>query len=62
MIHARTLGLLLSLAEVGKVLGIEQQKMTEGKALIKFFCVPYDTIDGVPQFHSPLIIPINGRF
>ena len=53
MIHARTLGLLLSLAEVGKVLGIEQQKMTEGKALVKFFCVPYDTIDGVPQFHSP---------
>lgn len=53
MIHARTLGLPSSLAEVGKVLGIEQQKMTEGKALIKFFCVPYDTIDGVPQFHNP---------
>ncbi len=52
MIHARTLGLPSSLAEVGKVLGIEQQKMTEGKALIKFFCVPYDTIDGVPQFHD----------
>ena len=57
MIHARTLGLLLSLAEVGKVLGIEQQKMTEGKALIKFFCVPYDTIDGVPQFHNPKDYP-----
>ena len=57
MIHARTLGLLLSLAEVGKVLGIEQQKMTEGKALIKFFCVPYDTIDGVPQFHYPKDYP-----
>ena len=52
MIHARTLGLPSSLAEVGKVLGIEQQKMTEGKALIKFFCVPYDTVDGVPQFHN----------
>ena len=52
MIHARTLGLPSSLAEVGKVLGIEQQKMAEGKALIKFFCVPYDTIDGVPQFHD----------
>lgn len=52
MIHARTLGLPSSLAEVGSVLGIEQQKMTEGKALIKFFCTPYDTIDGVPQFHS----------
>ena len=57
MIHARTLGLPSSLAEVGKVLGIEQQKMTEGKALIKFFCVPYDTIDGVPQFHNPKDYP-----
>ena len=57
MIHARTLGLPSSLAEVGKVLGIEQQKMTEGKALIKFFCVPYDIIDGVPQFHSPTDYP-----
>ena len=57
MIHARTLGLPSSLAEVGKVLGIEQQKITEGKALIKFFCVPYDTIDGVPQFHSPTDYP-----
>ena len=53
MIHARTLGLPSSLAEVGKVLDIEQQKMTEGKALVKFFCVPYDTVDGVPQFHNP---------
>ena len=57
MIHARTLGLPSSLAEVGKVLGIEQQKMTEGKALIKSFCVPYDTIDGVPQFHYPKDYP-----
>ena len=57
MIHARTLGLPSSLAAVGKVLGIEQQKMTEGKALIKFFCMPYDTIDGVPQFHSPTDYP-----
>lgn len=53
MIHSRTLGLPSSLAEVGTVLGIEQQKMTEGKALIKFFCVPYDIIDSVPQFHNP---------
>ncbi|HOC34472.1 MAG TPA: DNA polymerase, partial [Ruminococcus flavefaciens] len=57
MIHARTLGLPSSLAEVGEVLGIEQQKMAEGKALIKFFCVPYDTIDGVPQFHNPKDYP-----
>lgn len=57
MIHSRYLGLPSSLAEVGTVLGIEQQKMSEGKALIKFFCVPYDTIDGVPQFHNPSDYP-----
>ena len=57
MIHARTLGLPSSLAEVGKVLGIEQQKMAEGKALIKFFCVPYDMINGVPQFRNPKDYP-----
>ena len=57
IIHARTLGLPSSLAEVGKVLGIEQQKMTEGKALIKFFCTPYDTIGSVPQFHNPKDYP-----
>lgn len=57
MIHARTLGLPSSLAEIGKVLSIEQQKMTEGKALIKFFCMPYDTIGSVPQFHSPTDYP-----
>lgn len=57
MIHSRTLALPSSLAEVGAVLGIEQQKMTEGKALIKFFCTPYDTTDGVPHFHSPADFP-----
>ena len=51
------LGLPLTLAGVGSVLKLEQQKMTEGKALIKFFCMPYDTIDGVPQFHSPTDYP-----
>jgi DNA polymerase len=40
MIKAATLGLPGSLAEVGEVLGLDQQKLTEGKALIKFFCVP----------------------
>ena len=32
------LGLPLTLAGVGSVLKLEQQKMTEGKALIKYFC------------------------
>ena len=53
MIHCRYLGLPSSLAEAGAVLGIEQQKMAEGKALIKYFCVPYSSEKGVPHFHSP---------
>lgn len=57
MIHSRTLGLPSSLAEVGKVLNLEQQKMTEGKTLIKYFCVPYDIVDGTPQFHTPADAP-----
>lgn len=57
MIHCRTLSLPSSLEESGKVLKIEQQKMTEGKSLIKFFCVPYEIADGVPQFHKPQKFP-----
>lgn len=40
MIHGRTLALPSSLAEVGAVLGIEQQKMTEGKATHQVFLYP----------------------
>jgi len=40
MIWSAYLGLPLSLAGVGAVLGLEKQKMTEGKELIKFFCQP----------------------
>ncbi|MCM1439301.1 MAG: DNA polymerase [Roseburia sp.] len=57
MMHYRTLSLPSSLEEAGKVLKIEQQKMTEGKSLIKFFCVPYEIADGVPQFHKPQNFP-----
>ena len=53
MVAAAYLGLPLTLAGVGSALKLEQQKMTEGKALIRYFCVPYDTIDGVPKFHKP---------
>lgn len=35
-----TLGLPLSLEGVGAVLGLEKQKLAEGKDLIKYFCVP----------------------
>ena len=40
MIWAATMGLPLSLEGVGAVLGLEKQKMTEGKDLIKYFCQP----------------------
>lgn len=40
MIWSATLGLPLSLEGIGAVLGLEKQKLTEGKALIKYFCVP----------------------
>ena len=39
------MGLPLSLAAVGRVLGLEEQKMTEGKALIRYF--------STPPFHEP---------
>ncbi len=40
MVWAATMGLPLSLEGVGSVLGLEKQKLTEGKELIKFFCQP----------------------
>lgn len=40
MVWAATMGLPLSLKGVGAVLKLEDQKMDEGKALIKYFSVP----------------------
>lgn len=40
MIWAATLGLPLSLEGAGAVLGLEKQKLSEGKKLIRYFCVP----------------------
>lgn len=40
MIWSATMGLPLSLEGVGAVLGLEKQKLTEGKDLIRFFCQP----------------------
>ena len=40
MVWSATLGLPLSLENVGAVLGLEKQKLTEGKELIRYFCVP----------------------
>lgn len=40
MIWSATLGLPMSLENVGTVLGLDKQKLTEGKNLIKYFCLP----------------------
>lgn len=40
MVWSAYLGLPLSLEGVGTVLGLEEQKMKEGKALIRYFCTP----------------------
>ncbi|MEG1704901.1 MAG: DNA polymerase [Niameybacter sp.] len=39
-VQAASLGLPLSLAGVGQVLGLQQQKMKEGKDLIRYFSIP----------------------
>ena len=46
MVWSAYMGLPLSLSAVGSVLGLEEQKMTEGKALIRYFFVP--------PFHEPV--------
>ena len=40
MIWAAYMGLPLSLAGTGAVLGLDEQKLKEGKDLIRYFCVP----------------------
>lgn len=40
MIWSAYMGLPLSLEGVGAVLGLEKQKLTEGKDLIRYFCTP----------------------
>ena len=40
MVWSAYLGLPLSLESVGAALGLEKQKLSEGKALIRYFCVP----------------------
>ena len=40
MVWAAYLGLPLSLKDAGMALGLDKQKLTEGKELIKHFCVP----------------------
>ena len=40
MVWSAYMGLPLSLEGVGAVLGLEKQKLTEGKDLIRYFCTP----------------------
>lgn len=40
MVWSAYMGLPLSLAGVGSILGLEEQKLSEGKELIRYFCMP----------------------
>ena len=53
MVWAATLGLPLSLEGVGAVLGLEKQKISEGKELIRYFCTPGRLRDGTAVRHYP---------
>ena len=53
MVWSAYLGLPLSLKDAGAALGLDKQKLTEGKDLIKYFCVPGK--DG--QRHLPADAP-----
>ena len=47
------LGLPLALEGVGAVLGLEKQKLKEGKDLIRYFCTPAKDRDGNSYRHYP---------
>lgn len=57
MVWAATLGLPLSLEGVGAVLGLEKQKLKEGKDLIRYFCTPSKARDGSLIRHYPTDAP-----
>ena len=57
MVWAATLGLPLSLEGVGSVLGLEKQKLKEGKDLIRWFCTPAKKKDGTEFRHYPSDYP-----
>ncbi|RKI71790.1 hypothetical protein D7V91_00230 [bacterium 1xD42-67] len=57
MVWSATLGLPLSLEGVGAVLGLEKQKLKEGKDLIRYFCTPAKDRDGNPYRHHPKDAP-----
>ena len=57
MVWVATLGLPLSLEGVGAVLGLEKQKLKEGKDLIRYFCKPSKARDGSLIRHYPTDAP-----
>lgn len=46
MVWAASLSLPLSLENAGEALGLEKQKLKEGKELVRWFCTPAETVDG----------------
>ena len=57
MVWSATLGLPLSLEGVGAVLGLEKQKLKEGKDLIRYLCTPAKDKDGITFRHHPADAP-----
>ena len=56
-VWAATLGLPLSLEGTGAVLGLEKQKLAEGKDLIRYFCTPNALWNGICIRHYPSDAP-----
>ena len=61
MVQCARCGLPLSLDQAGAALGITQQKMKEGKALIQLFCVPHKskTTSGIFGEHQNRVLPTD---
>ena len=57
MVWSATLGLPLSLEGAGAVLGLEKQKLKEGKDLVRYFCTPAKARDGSTFRHLPADAP-----
>ena len=61
IIWAATMGLPLSLEGVGAVLGLEKQKLSEGKNLIKYFCQPCTPTKTNGTAYKESSLPCSGQ-
>ena len=52
MIHARYLGMMSSLEDMGMLLRLKEKKMSEGKELIKYFCTLHQDKNGNLLFYD----------